>query len=228
MTTRSVAIYEDAVKQALDLGVAPSTVHMLYQILLRENSVASIFLKRFADLKVLKHKCEVALRVLMNKQKMGETEKTTSTSSLLQSEYDNHALLEGKAEIKRASAQAVVERPKAQTDTATEKKGAEALEGCGLDMTERARKGKMDPVIGRKREIESVVQILSRRQKNNPVLIGEPGVGKSAIVEGIAQLIVKNQVPEQLYNKRVFSVDLPGMLAGTRYRGEFEEKHKNL
>lgn len=228
LTTRSVAIYEDAVKQALDLGLTPSTVHMLYQILLRENSVASIFLKRFADLKVLKHKCEVALRVLMNKQKMGETEKTTSTISFLQSEYDNHALHDGNAEIKRASAQAVVERPKTQTDTAMDKKSAEALEGCGLDMTERARKGKMDPVIGRKREIESVVQILSRRQKNNPVLIGEPGVGKSAIVEGIAQLIVKNQVPEQLYNKRVFSVDLPGMLAGTRYRGDFEEKLKNL
>ena len=104
----------------------------------------------------------------------------------------------------------------------------EKLEGCGMDMTERAKKGKMDPVIGRKKEIEKVVQVLSRRLKNNPVLVGEPGVGKSAIVEGLSQLIVTNQVPEQLYNKKVFSVDLPGMLAGTRYRGDFEEKLKNL
>ena len=86
----------------------------------------------------------------------------------------------------------------------------------------------MDPVIGRKQETEKLVQVLSRRIKNNPVLVGEPGVGKSAIIEGLCQLIVKGEVPEQLYNKKVFSVDLPGMLAGTRYRGDFEEKLKNL
>lgn len=79
-------------------------------------------------------------------------------------------------------------------------------------MTDRARKGKIDPVIGRKKEIEKVIQVLSRRTKNNPVLIGEPGVGKSAIAEGLSQLIVNGEVPEQLFNKTVFSVDIPGML----------------
>lgn len=83
-------------------------------------------------------------------------------------------------------------------------------------------------MIGRKKEIEKVIQVLSRRTKNNPVLIGEPGVGKSAIAEGLSQLIVNGEVPEQLFNKTVFSVDIPGMLAGARYRGDFEERLKDL
>ena len=94
------------------------------------------------------------------------------------------------------------------------------------DLTEAARQGKLDPVIGREKEIQRVIQILSRRTKNNPVLIGEPGVGKTAIAEGLAQRIAAADVPEELLDKRVLSLDLSGMVAGTKYRGEFEERIK--
>ena len=91
-----------------------------------------------------------------------------------------------------------------------------------------AREGKLDPVIGRDNEIERVVQILSRRTKNNPVLIGEPGVGKTAIAEGLAQRIVEGNIPELLKGKRVVTLDLSGMVAGAKYRGEFEERLKSV
>ncbi len=113
-------------------------------------------------------------------------------------------------------------------DTPQEKGGSQILDQFGRNLTQLARDKKLDPVIGRQKEMERVMQILSRRTKNNPVLIGEPGVGKTAIVEGLAQKIVANEVPETLTNKQLYTLDLGALVAGSRYRGDFEERLKKV
>lgn len=117
-------------------------------------------------------------------------------------------------------------KPESARAAAEEDEGTPVLNKYGRDLTRQAKNGELDPVIGRENEIQRIIQILSRRTKNNPALIGDPGVGKSAIIEGLAQRIASGNIPELLKNKRVVTLDLGGMLAGTKYRGEFEERIK--
>ena len=120
------------------------------------------------------------------------------------------------------------DRPNKTKPLANPKSKSPVLDNFGRDLTKLAAEGKLDPVVGREKEIERVSQVLSRRKKNNPLLIGEPGVGKSAIAEGLALRIVKKKVSRVLFDKRVVTLDLASLVAGTKYRGQFEERMKAL
>ena len=144
--------------------------------------------------------------------------------------YANRFLLEINADIQKILEACSEIAFKGETDNKTVKKAKKSntktLDKFAVDLTEKATEGKLDPVIGREKEIERVVEILGRRTKNNPVLIGEPGVGKTAIAEGLALKIISDDAPETIKNKRVLALDLTGMVAGTKYRGDFEERIK--
>jgi len=226
LTMRTQMMYDRAVEAARSMGMLAGTAHMLYEIL-STNCLGANFLRSFADIEDLKRRTVSTLTALKHRKELGYAAPQTSDYNPLKSEFPQTATA-AQASYDAKPTATTSEKPKESPTKTMSASAAEKLLSYGIDMTERARRGKIDPVIGRKQEIEKVVQVLSRRSKNNPVLIGEPGVGKSAIVEGLAQLIVDENVPEQLYNKTIFSVDLPGLLAGAKYRGEFEEKLKNL
>ena len=158
-------------------------------------------------------------------KKMGDS--YISTEHLFLASYDNNSFLKEYG-INKKQFETVLESVRGGRKIMTDNPEStyEALDKFGKDLVELARKGKLDPIIGRDNEIRRAIQILSRRNKNNPILIGEPGVGKTAIAEGIAQRILKGDVPENLKDKTIFSLDMGALVAGAKYRGEFEERLK--